>query len=339
MQFIDEVKIYLKAGDGGNGSVSFRREKFIPRGGPDGGDGGKGGDIIFRSTKDLNTLIDYRFQQHFKAQKGQGGQGRNKNGVGGKDLILNVPVGTEIFDENTGESVFDLTNDKEEIIIAHGGRGGMGNINFKSSVNQAPRHAQKGEIGEEITVRLKLKLLSDAGLIGMPNAGKSTYLSVTTRAKPKIADYPFTTLKPQLGVVYIDNQEFVLADIPGLIKGASSGKGLGDQFLKHVERCSVLLHLIDASSEDVVSNYKTIREELAGYSSKLSEKPEIIALNKTDLLDEEELKNKSNQLEKFLKKQGSNKNIHHLSAPINEGVEESLRSLNKEVIKEKSNIL
>lgn len=339
MQFIDEVKIYLKAGNGGNGSVSFRREKFIPRGGPDGGDGGKGGDIIFRSTINLNTLIDYRFQQHFKAQIGQGGQGRNKNGSGGKDLILNVPVGTEIFNENTGESIFDLVNDQEEIIIARGGRGGMGNINFKSSINQAPMHAQKGEAGEEVTVRLKLKLLSDAGIIGMPNAGKSTYLSVTTRAKPKIANYPFTTLKPQLGVVYIDNQEFVLADIPGLIKGASTGKGLGDQFLKHVERCSVLLHLIDASNEDVVNCYQTIRNELAGYSEKLIKKPEIIALNKIDLLDEKELKKKSSQLSKFIKKQGKNQTIYHLSAPINEGIEKSLRSLIKEVNKEKLNSL
>jgi GTP-binding protein len=333
MQFIDEAKVHLKAGNGGNGASSFRREKFIPRGGPDGGDGGRGGSVILECSKDLNTLIDFRFQQHFIAKSGVRGSGANRNGPSGDDLILRVPLGTQVLSEDENEIIADLMIDGEQFVIAKGGRGGLGNSNFKSSINQAPTYAQKGEDGEEKCIWLKLKLLSDAGLLGMPNAGKSTFLSVTTRAKPKIADYPFTTLKPQLGVVYVDEKEFVLADIPGLIKGASQGKGLGDRFLKHVERCGVLLHLLDASSEDVVQNYQTIREELADYSPELLEKAEVVALNKVDLLTADELKKKTDELKKFLKKSGQKSpKIFAISAATSEGVKEVLRELWKKII-------
>lgn len=333
MQFIDETKIHLQAGNGGNGASSFRREKFISHGGPDGGDGGRGASIIFECTKDLNTLIDFRFQQHFIAKSGVRGHGANRSGVSAEDLVLKVPLGTQVFLEDESEMVADLMTDGECVTIVKGGRGGLGNSNFKSSINRAPTHAQKGEDGEKLVVVLKLKLLSDAGLLGMPNAGKSTFLSVTTRAKPKIADYPFTTLKPQLGVVYVDNHEFVLADIPGLIKGASEGKGLGDRFLKHVERCGVLLHLIDGAAEDVVENYRVIRDELAGYSPELLEKSEVIALNKIDLLSEEEVKEKIAALKKFLKKSGQkNPKIFAISGATQDGVKEVLRELWKMVV-------
>jgi GTPase len=333
MQFIDEARIHLKAGDGGNGASSFRREKFIPRGGPDGGDGGRGGSIIFECVKDLNTLIDYRFQQNFIAKSGIKGHGSNRNGLSGPDMILKVPVGTEIICEETGEVLADLMTDGETVVIAKGGRGGLGNANFKSSINRAPTYAQKGGEGEQMWAILKLKLLSDAGLLGMPNAGKSTFLASTTRAKPKIADYPFTTLKPQLGVVYVDEHEFVLADIPGLIKGASDGRGLGDRFLKHVERCGVLLHLIDASAENVVENYATIREELAGYSPELLEKAEVIALNKIDLLEAEEVKQKVADLKAYLKKQGvKSPKVFAISGATTKGVTEVLRTLYKKII-------
>jgi GTP-binding protein len=333
MQFIDEVKIHLKAGDGGNGASSFRREKFISHGGPDGGDGGRGGSIIFECVKDLNTLIDFRFQQHFIAKSGVRGHGANRSGISGDDMILKVPLGTQVFSEDESEMITDLTTHGERVVLVRGGRGGLGNSNFKSSINRAPTHAQKGEEGEQICVKLKLKLLSDAGLLGMPNAGKSTFLAVTTRAKPKIADYPFTTLKPQLGVVYVDNHEFVLADIPGLIKGASEGKGLGDRFLKHVERCGVLLHLIDGAAEDVVENYRVIRDELAGYSPELLEKSEVLALNKIDLLSEEEVKEKIAALKKFLKKSGQkNPKIFAISGATQDGVKEVLRELWKMVV-------
>lgn len=332
MQFIDEARIHLKAGDGGNGSSSFRREKFIPRGGPDGGDGGRGGNIIFECVKDLNTLIDFRFQQNFIAKSGIKGHGANRSGPSGPDMILRVPLGTQVFSENSEEIIADLMTHGERIVIAKGGRGGLGNANFKSSINQAPTYAQKGEEGEQFWVKLKLKLLSDAGLLGMPNAGKSTFLAATTRAKPKIADYPFTTLKPQLGVVYVDNAEFVLADIPGLIKGASDGKGLGDRFLKHVERCGVLLHLIDASAEDVVENYATIRTEIEGYSPELLEKVEVVALNKIDLLEDSEVKKKVTKLKNYLKKQGQTKpQVFAISGATTKGVEEVLRELYKRI--------
>lgn len=338
MQFIDEARVFLTAGNGGNGASSFRREKFIPRGGPDGGDGGRGGSIILECVKDLNTLIDFRFRQSFIAKSGIGGKGANKNGNSGQDLVLKVPVGTQVFSEETGEMLFDLMNDGETVVVAKGGRGGLGNSNFKSSINRAPTFAQKGEEGQSIWVILKLKLLSDAGLLGMPNAGKSTFLAATTRAKPKIADYPFTTLRPQLGVVYVDGHEFVLADIPGLIQGASEGKGLGDRFLKHIERCGVLLHLIDGSAEDVVENYRVIREELAGYSPELLEKPEVVALNKIDLLDAAEVKKKITKLKTFLKKQGVAKpQVSAISAATTEGTEEVLRALHQKILEHRAN--
>jgi GTP-binding protein len=333
MQFIDEVKIHFKAGNGGNGSTSFRREKNIPRGGPDGGDGGKGGSIILQADRHLNTLIDFRFQQHFKAKNGTGGMGRNKNGPAGPDLLLKVPLGTQVFNEDESESIIDLMEDGQVFEIAKGGRGGLGNINFKSSINRAPKFSQDGEDGEELWANLKLKLLSDAGLLGLPNAGKSTFLSSTTRAKPKIADYPFTTLKPQLGVVYIDEYEFILADIPGLIKDASKGKGLGDRFLKHIERCGVLLHLIDGLEQNIVKSYQTIRTEIHGYSPELSEKFEIIAINKIDSIDPQDLQEKKRELEKYLKKIGQkNYKIYVISTITKEGVEEVLRALYAKIL-------
>ncbi len=333
MQFIDEAKINIKSGNGGSGASSFRREKFIAEGGPDGGDGGRGGNIVFECTKNLNTLIDFRYQQHFHAADGKRGQGANRSGLSGEDLILKIPVGTQIFDEESGDLLADMMIDGDKVVIAKGGRGGLGNSNFKTSTNQAPTYAQSGEAGIQKWVRLQLKLLSDAGLLGLPNAGKSTFLAATTRAKPKIADYPFTTLKPQLGVVYVDDNEFVLADIPGLIEGASHGKGLGDRFLRHVERCGVLLHLIDASSEDICQNYHIIRSELAGYSADLLEKSEIVALNKTDLLSEDELKSKIKQLELFIKKEAGKKvKIFKISAATNHGIKEVLREIYKKII-------
>lgn len=333
MQFIDEAKVHLQAGKGGVGSRSFRREKFIPRGGPDGGDGGRGGSVILECTRDSNTLIDFRFQQHFNAQNGISGSGGNKSGPSGDDLILRVPVGTQVLTEDESEVICDLTQDGEKFVIAKGGRGGLGNTNFKNSVNQAPEYAQPGLPGEELWVRLQLKLLSDAGLLGLPNAGKSTFLAATTRAKPKIAGYPFTTLKPQLGVVYIDDHEFVLADIPGLIEGASEGRGLGDRFLKHVERCAVLLHLVDVSSEDICGDYKVIRNELVGYNEDLLHKPEVIALSKTDLIDEEELKEKLTKFKKFLKKEyKKSPKIFTISAATNQGLQDVLRELYSEIV-------
>ncbi len=332
MQFIDEAKISLKAGDGGNGSSSFRREKFIPRGGPDGGDGGRGGSIVFMAVKDLNTLIDFRFQQHFMARNGARGQGKKQNGLSGEDLILRVPVGTQIFSDDEIDLLADLMQDGDKVVIAKGGRGGLGNSNYKTSTNRAPTYAQQGEKGDNLWVKLKLKLLSDAGLLGMPNAGKSTFLASTTRAKPKIADYPFTTLKPQLGVVYVDDHEFVLADIPGLIEGACEGRGLGDRFLKHIERCGVLLHLIDATAENVVQNYAVIRQELEGYSEDLLEKSEIIALNKIDLLQPEELKKKTTELKNYLKKLGVKKSkVYAISGATTKGVTEILRALYEKI--------
>lgn len=332
MQFIDEARIHLKAGDGGNGGSSFRREKFIQRGGPDGGDGGRGGSIIFECVKDLNTLVDFRFLQNFIAKSGIKGHGANRHGPSGEDMILKVPMGTQVFSDDGTQFIADLMTHGERVIVAKGGRGGLGNSNFKSSTNQAPTFAQTGESGEMLWVNLRLKLLSDAGLLGMPNAGKSTFLAATTRAKPKIADYPFTTLKPQLGVVYVDTHEFVLADIPGLIKGASEGRGLGDRFLKHVERCGVLLHLIDASAEDVVENYRVIREEISGYSPELLEKVEVVTLNKIDLLDADEIKKKTTQLKNYLKKQGQKKpQVFTISGATTEGVKEVLRELYKKI--------
>lgn len=303
MQFIDEAKVYLKSGDGGKGCVSFRREKFVEEGGPDGGNGGKGGDIVFKASKDLNTLIDFRYKQHFKAQSGEGGKGRNRTGKSGQQMIVIVPVGTQIVSEDGSTVIVDMDFDGKEFLMLRGGDGGRGNINYKSSVNQAPRRATPGFEGDELWVWLKLKLLSDVGLLGLPNAGKSTFLSVVSSAKPKIADYPFTTIKPQLGVVYSNHEEFVVADIPGLIEGASEGKGLGDKFLKHLERCSILLHLIDCSSEDIVADYKTIVKEVNSYSDEVKKKKRIIVLTKTDLIDSKTLESKIKKLKKVAKQE------------------------------------
>ncbi|MEM1379995.1 MAG: GTPase ObgE [Pseudomonadota bacterium] len=297
MKFLDRTKIYVKAGDGGNGAQSFRREKYIEFGGPDGGDGGRGGHVIARATDGLNTLIDYRYQQYFKAQNGKGGAGRQRTGAGGDDIIVDVPTGTEIYEEDEETLIADLDAPGKEVLLAKGGNGGFGNLRFKSSTNRAPTRANPGHPGEMRTVWLRLKLLADAGLVGLPNAGKSTFLSVVSAAKPKIADYPFTTLVPQLGVVRLGpGQSFVLADIPGLIEGASQGAGIGDRFLGHVERCAVLIHLVDAGAEDVVESYNTVRTELDEYGHGLTDKPELIALTKADSVDAEAMAAKQQAL-------------------------------------------
>ena len=272
MKFLDQAKIYIKAGNGGSGSASFRREKFIEFGGPDGGNGGKGGSIIMMSERNLNTLIDFRYNQHFKAQHGFPGSKRNKTGANGKDLILKVPVGTQIYEEDNNTLIYDFTKNKEKYLVASGGRGGLGNLNFKSSTNRAPRKKTGGKLGEEFWIWLQLKVIADVGIIGLPNAGKSSLLAALTRAKPKIANYPFTTLNPNLGVTYYDNKEVTLADIPGLVEGAHEGIGLGDKFLRHIERCKILLHLIDITEENLVSNYKSIKKELIAYDKSLNKK-------------------------------------------------------------------
>jgi len=297
MKFLDQCKIYLKSGDGGRGAMSFRREKFIEFGGPDGGDGGKGGDIVLEAADNLNTLIDYRYRQHFRAQNGRGGAGANRTGANGRDLVLRVPVGTQILDDDKETVLADLTRPGQRIVLLRGGDGGFGNAHFKTSTNQAPRRADPGWPGRELWVWLRLKLIADAGLVGLPNAGKSTLLARLSHARPKIADYPFTTLHPQLGVVRIDDEtEFVLADLPGLIEGASDGAGLGTRFLGHVERCAVILHLIDGTEDDVVGAYRTIRRELADYGHGLADKPEVIGLNKIDAIDPAEVDEKCRAL-------------------------------------------
>ena len=296
MNFIDEAKIYVKAGNGGDGCISFRREKYIEMGGPNGGDGGRGAGVIFRSNIGLNTLVNFRYKQHFKAENGENGKGSNKTGKSGTDLILEVPVGTQIFSEDGEELLYDFVKNNDVFEILKSGKGGLGNVHFKSSTNQAPRLRTEGIAGEELWVWLKLKLLSDAGLIGLPNAGKSTFLSITTSAKPKIANYPFTTLSPSLGVVYVDDEEYVLADLPGLIEGAHEGHGLGDKFLKHIERCGILIHLIDATSDHVDQDYKIIRHELDSYSKLLKNKFEIVCLSKCDALSQEEIEEKISKL-------------------------------------------
>lgn len=287
MKFLDRAKIFLKAGNGGDGCLSFRHEKFLEYGGPDGGDGGNGGNIYFEGVNHLNTLIDYRYQQHFKAQRGENGRGANCYGAKGKDLILKVPVGTEILDESGEMVLADIVEEGQTFLVAQGGKGGRGNMKFKSSTNQAPRSADKGTVGEELWVWLQLKLIADIGLIGLPNAGKSTFLSMVTRAKPKIADYPFTTLVPQLGVVNVLGKELVLADIPGLIEDAHEGRGLGDKFLAHIERCNVLIHLIDINQKDILETYKIVRNELQNYNRGLETKSEVVVINKADVVDEE----------------------------------------------------
>jgi GTPase len=322
MKFLDQAKIYIRSGDGGAGSVSFRREKFIEFGGPDGGDGGRGGDVIAECVDGLNTLIDYRYQQHFKAKTGGHGMGRNRSGAGGADVILKVPIGTQIFDEDNETLLVDLTAIGQRAVLAKGSNGGFGNAHFKSSTNRAPRHANPGLPGEERTVWLRLKLIADAGLIGLPNAGKSTFLAAVSAAKPKIADYPFTTLHPQLGVVSLDTREFVLADIPGLIEGAHEGAGLGDRFLGHIERCRVLLHLIDGTCADAGEAYKTVRGELDAYAHGLTEKPEIVALNKADALTPDQLKQQVARL-----KRAAKQTPLVLSAATGQGVTDTLRAL------------
>ena len=331
MKFLDEAKIFVKSGDGGGGSVSFRREKFIEMGGPDGGNGGRGGSIIIECVQALNTLIDYRFQQHFKAKKGEHGKGAVRSGQAADDMVLKVPLGTEILAEDKETVLVDMTTDGERIMFLKGGRGGMGNAHFKSSTNQAPKHAQPGEPGQEMWIWLRLKLLSDAGLLGMPNAGKSTFLAAVSRAKPKIADYPFTTLTPQLGVVYTHGHEFVLADIPGLIEGAHMGVGLGLKFLAHVERCGVLLHLVDGTHEDVAEAYETIRNEVNEYSEKLQEKTEIVALNKCDALTPEMIKEKTELLKK-----ASGKKVYAISAAAGMGIDELLADMWKIIQKSRA---
>ncbi|GGD32814.1 GTPase ObgE [Sinisalibacter lacisalsi] len=292
MKFLDLAKVYIRSGSGGNGCISFRREKFIEYGGPDGGDGGRGGDVVVEAVDGLNTLIDFRYQQHFFAENGRPGQGSQRTGRSGEDIVLRVPVGTEILDEDEESVIADLTEVGQRVVLAKGGNGGFGNLHFKTATNQAPRRANSGLPGIERTIWLRLKLIADVGLLGLPNAGKSTFLAATSNARPKIADYPFTTLVPNLGVVGVDGVEFVVADIPGLIEGAHEGRGLGDQFLGHVERCAVLLHLVDGTADDVVADYTTIIHELEAYGGALAEKPRVTVLNKADALLEEDIAEK-----------------------------------------------
>ena len=326
MKFLDQAKIYLRSGDGGAGCVSFRREKFIEFGGPDGGDGGRGGDVIFEVVDGLNTLIDFRYQQHFKAKRGGHGMGRNRTGADAPDLIIRVPPGTEVLEDDQETVIADMSRSNSRMVLCHGGQGGRGNARFKSSTNRAPRRADPGRPGEERWVWLRLKLIADAGIVGLPNAGKSTFLAAVTRAKPKVADYPFTTLTPVLGVVLAGEEEFVLADIPGLIEGAHEGAGLGDRFLGHVERCGVLLHLIDGTAEDVAESWRVVRGELAAYGHGLDEKPEIVALNKIDALDKTAIAKKRKAL-----KAACGHEVMTLSGVSGDGVEAVLHAIFAEV--------
>ena len=292
MKFLDQAKINLKAGNGGSGSASFRREKFVEFGGPDGGDGGDGGSILFEAERNLNTLIDYRYSQHFKAENGKPGSKKNKTGANGKDLILKVPIGTQIYEEDNNTIIYDFKKNKDKYLVASGGKGGLGNVRFKSSTNRAPRKKTNGKNGEEFWIWLQLKIIADVGIIGLPNAGKSSLLAALTRAKPKIASYPFTTINPNLGVAYYNNKEVTLADIPGLVEGAHKGVGLGDKFLRHIERCKMLIHLVDVSNDNLAENYQKIRSELKNYDLSLSKKKEIIYFNKSDLVEKNKLKEK-----------------------------------------------
>ena len=321
MKFLDEAKIFLKSGDGGNGCVSFRREKFVEFGGPNGGDGGRGGDIVFEAADSLNTLIDFRYAQHFKAKRGEGGMGKNMTGAAAPDLVIRVPTGTQVLSEDKSTVLADLTEAGQRIVFLKGGDGGFGNTRFKSSTNQAPRRADPGWPGEEMWVWLRLKLIADAGLVGLPNAGKSTFLAAVSRARPKIGDYPFTTLHPNLGVVSYGENEFIVADIPGLIEGAHEGSGLGDRFLGHIERCGVLLHLIDGTQDDVAEAYRIVRGELAAYGAGLDVKAEIVALNKVDALDPDSRKKKLAALKKAAKKHGADAEVLCLSGVSGEGLE------------------
>ncbi|SMX35242.1 GTPase ObgE [Actibacterium lipolyticum] len=333
MKFLDLAKVYIRSGGGGSGCISFRREKYIEYGGPDGGDGGGGGDVWAEAVDGLNTLIDFRYQQHFFAKSGQPGMGKQRTGKDGDDVVLRVPVGTEILDEDEETILADMTEVGQRVLLAKGGNGGFGNLHFKSSTNQAPRRANPGQPGVERTIWLRLKLIADAGLLGMPNAGKSTFLAASSNARPKIADYPFTTLHPNLGVVGVDNAEFVMADIPGLIAGAHEGRGIGDRFLGHVERCSVLLHLIDGTSEDVVDDYQTIIHELEAYGGHLADKPRVTALNKIDALDDEERAEKKAALEAAVG--GS---VLMMSGVSGEGLTETLRAVRAEIQEDKLRI-
>ena len=315
MKFLDQAKIYVNAGNGGSGSASFRREKFVEFGGPDGGDGGKGGSVILLADANLNTLVDFRFQQHFKAERGQNGMGNKKSGKSGKDLILKVPVGTQVFEEDNNTLIEDLKKVGQKIIIAKGGKKGLGNVRFKTSTNRAPRKKTDGFEGEKFWVWLQLKVIADVGIIGMPNAGKSSLLSVLTKAKPKIANYPFTTINPNLGVASYDNKEITVADIPGLIEGAHEGIGLGDKFLRHIERCKNLIHLIDITENNILENYLKIRKELSKYSNDLIKKKEIIIFNKIDVISKSEINEKINYFKKKIKK-----NVYKISVAQNEGL-------------------
>jgi GTP-binding protein len=330
MKFLDEAKIYIQSGAGGNGCVSFRREKFIEFGGPNGGNGGNGGDVVAEAVEGLNTLIDYRYQQHFKAERGGNGMGKDRHGAGGNDKIIKVPVGTQIYEEDGETLLADLDRAGERVVLARGGNGGFGNAHFKSSTNRAPRNANPGQPAEERTIRLRLKLIADAGVVGLPNAGKSTFLAAVSAAKPKIADYPFTTLHPQLGVFAVDGREFVLADIPGLIEGAHEGAGLGVRFLGHIERCRVLLHLVDGTSEDVAEAYRTVRGELEAYDEGLAEKPEILALSKADAMTPEQIEAQVKAL-----KRAAKVTPLVMSAQSREGVDKVLRALLKVIDKAK----
>ncbi len=326
MKFLDLAKVHIRSGSGGNGAVSFRREKFIEFGGPDGGDGGKGGDVVAEAVADLNTLIDYRYQQHFFARSGQGGAGRQRTGASAPDVVMRVPIGTEILEEDGETVIADLTAPGERVVLARGGNGGWGNMRFKSATNQAPRTANPGQPGVERTVWLRLKLIADAGLVGLPNAGKSTFLATVSNARPKIADYPFTTLHPQLGVAGIDGREFVLADIPGLIEGAHEGRGLGDTFLGHIERCAVLLHLVDATAEDPAADHATVLGELEEYGAGLADKPRVTALSKIDAADPDRLETLSAAIEAV-----TGGPVLRLSAATGAGVREALRALAAEI--------
>jgi len=331
MQFLDQAKVFVRAGDGGKGCVGFRREKYIEFGGPDGGDGGKGGDVVLECVANLNTLLDYRYQQHYKAKKGGHGMGQNRHGAGGADVVLKLPPGTQIFAEDDETLIADMTTPGQRIVLLHGGNGGFGNARFKSSTNQAPRHANPGQVAEEMYIWLRLKLIADAGLVGLPNAGKSTFLAAVSAAKPKIADYPFTTLHPNLGVVRVDSTDFVLADIPGLIEGAHEGAGLGDRFLGHVERTAILLHLIDATQDNPAEAYQIIRGEIEAYGAGLKDKSEIVALSKADAVPEKEMAKKVKEVAKVA---GAKPLV--LSAVSGQCMQDALRALAKEVVRSRS---
>lgn len=333
MKFLDQAKVYIRSGDGGAGCVSFRREKYIEYGGPNGGDGGRGGDVVVRAVNGLNTLIDFRYRQHFKATKGQHGMGTNRTGASGPNAQLAVPVGTQIFEDDNETLIADMTEEGQTVVLSRGGRGGRGNARFKTSTNQAPRRADPGEEGQEQWIWLRLKLIADAGLVGLPNAGKSTFLAAVSAARPKIADYPFTTLHPALGVVGIDGEEFVLADIPGLIEGAHEGAGLGDRFLGHIERCGVLLHLVDGTADDIVASWQTVRDELSAYEGGLEDKPEILVLNKVDALTEEQTRERREQLS-----QAAGKPVKLLSGATRLGVEDLLRDVVEHIDTRKAKI-